>query len=62
MLISLVAEAYLKSLPNLPDNLIININKSHAHNNNFCQSAVSLSLGSKLPSFFIRQQTLLASH
>ena len=44
MLISLVAGAYLTNIPNLQNNSTININKSLAHNKNFCKSAVSLSL------------------
>ena len=39
MLISLAAGAYLTNLPNLPNNSIININKSLVHNKNFCQYA-----------------------
>ena len=48
MLISLVAGAHLTNLPNLQDNLKINVNKSHSHNKNFSQSAVSWSLSSKV--------------
>ena len=50
------------SCHNLPDNLIINITKSHVNNKNFHQSAVFLSLGNKLPCNLIQQQTLVASH
>ena len=32
------------NLPNLPINLIVNINKSHAHNKILCRSSVFLSL------------------
>ena len=62
MLISLVTGAYLTNLPNLPDSFIIN--KSHVSNKNFCQSPVSMFLGSKLPCLVIQeqQQTLVASH
>ena len=49
MLISLIAGAYLTNLPNLADSLIININKSHAHNKNFHPSSVSQSCMSEFP-------------
>ena len=62
MLISLVAVAYLTNLPKLPYNLIISNKKSHVHNMNFRQSAVSLSIGCKRPSLLIQQQTLVVSH
>ena len=62
MLISLVAAAYLTNLPKLPYNLIIGIKKSHVHNMNFRQSAVSLSISCKRPSLLIQQQTLVVSH
>ena len=43
MLINLVARAYQTNLPNLPDNLTININRGNVHNKNLCQPGVSLS-------------------
>ena len=52
-LVAVVAGAYLTNQPNLPGNLIMNINKSHAHNKNFRQSAASLSLSSKFSCLLI---------